>query len=63
MKYLGRYGNPIREQLGDNFFEYIKKTKFSDDLIKEKITINKDFESTWIIDKNIKIITKIYLLF
>ena len=51
LKYLGRYGNPIREQLGDNFFEYIKMTKFSDDLIKEKITINKDFESSWIIDK------------
>ena len=51
LKYLGRYGNPIREQLGDNFFEYIKLTKFSDDLIKEKITINKDFESSWIIDK------------
>ena len=54
MKYLGRYGNPIREQLGANFFEYIKKTKFSDDLIKEKITINKDFESSWIIDKEYK---------
>ena len=54
LKYLGRYGNPIREQLGDNFFEYIQKTKFSDDLIKEKITINKDFESTWIIDKEYK---------
>ena len=54
LKYLGRYGNPIREQLGANFFEYIKKTKFSDDLIKEKITINKDFESSWIIDKEYK---------
>ena len=54
LKYLGKYGNPIREQLGDNFFEYIIKTKFSDDLIKEKITINKDFESTWIIDKKYK---------
>ena len=54
LKYLGRYGNPIREQLGDNFFEYIKTTKFSDDLIKEKITLNKDFESSWIIEKKYK---------
>ena len=51
LKYLGRYGNAIREQLGDNFFKEIERTKFSEDLIDAKITLNKNFLSTWKIKK------------
>ena len=51
LKYLGRYGNAIREQLGDNFFNEIERTKFSDELIDAKIALNKSFLSTWKIKK------------
>ena len=54
LKYLGRYGNPIKEQLGDNFFKYIERTKFSDDLIDNKITLNKDYASSWTLNKIFK---------
>ena len=54
LKYLGRYGNPIREQLGDKFFREMKCTKFANDLIEEQLTMNKDFVSSWIIKQKFK---------
>ena len=54
LKYLGKYGHIIKEQLGEDFFKEIESTKFSDDLVKEKITINEDFKSFWTIKKTFK---------
>ena len=54
LKYLGKYGDIIKEQLGEDFFKEKESTKFSDDLIKEKITINEDFKPFWTIKKTFK---------
>ena len=54
LKYLGRYGNIIKEEFRENFFEHIERTKYSDDLIKYKITKNNNFISSWEIERNYK---------
>ena len=54
LKNLGRHGSLIRKQLGNDFFKKINLTKFSEDLIDAKITKNKDFMSSWMINKRFK---------
>lgn len=46
LKYLGRYGNLIKNKLGEDFFKEIKNTEYSEDLIKMKLIKNKDFVSS-----------------
>ena len=54
LNYLGKYGNVIRSQLGDNFFEKIQMNKFSEELIHTCLMKNKNFKSTWIMKKEFK---------
>jgi len=55
LKYLGKYGKAIRQQLGENFFENIQMTKFSEEfVIANLMKNNKGFKSIWKTQKEYK---------
>ena len=55
LKYLGNYSHYIEDQFGNNFFDRIQISKFSEELINSGIVKAHNFISTWIKKKNLKI--------
>jgi len=50
LKYLGNYGNLIKEQVGDKLFKEVPRTKFADELTELGI-IKYNFTLSWIVKK------------
>ena len=55
LKYLGNYSHYIEDQFGNNFFDKIQISKFSEELINSGIVKAHNFISTWIKKKNLEI--------
>ena len=53
LKYLGNYSDEIKKQLGDNFFDKIQISNFSEELIESGLVKVHNFFSNWIKKKEL----------